>query len=256
MTGCQGVVDFGGSGRPIVLLHGLMGRASTWWPVAQWLTGHGHVVGLDARAHGRSPHRGPATTEEFADDIAELVRSLDGGPAVLIGHSMGGLHAWTTAARYPELARGVVVEDMAPDQRGRTVDAWRAYFDSWPPAFESLAHVREFFAPYGDYFTECVEEREDGYHLIADIDVLYRIAAEWGERSYWPDVARVRCPMLVVEAANTAMPSGQQAELAARAPSGGTHVRIPDTGHVVHADAPDAYRQAVELFLRGLSVAL
>lgn len=252
MTGRQGVVDFGGSGRPIVLLHGLMGRATTWWPVAQWLTARGRVLGLDARAHGRNPHRGSASTEQFADDVAAVVRELDAGPAVLIGHSMGGLHAWTAAARHPELARGVIVEDMAPDQRGGTVDSWRAYFDAWPPAFESLAHVRRFFVPYGDYFTECFEERDGGYHLIADLDVLYRIAAEWGERSFWPAVDDVRCPMLVIEADHTAMPQGQQAELAARAPGGGTHVRIPGAGHVVHADAPDAYRRAVESFLEGL----
>jgi pimeloyl-ACP methyl ester carboxylesterase len=253
VSGRQGVVDFGGTGRPIVLLHGLMGRASTWWPAAQWLTAHGHVVGLDARAHGRSPHRGPATTEQFAEDAAGLIRSLDAGPAVLIGHSMGGLHAWTVAALYPELAAGVVVEDMAPDQRGRTVDAWRAYFDTWPPAFESLAHVRQFFAPYGEYFTECVEERADGYHLIADLDVLYEIAAEWGERDYWSTVDKVQCPVLVIEAEQSSMPPGQQAELAARVPGGGTHVRIPGTGHVVHADAPEAYRHAVEQFLSGLA---
>ncbi|MBC8092853.1 MAG: alpha/beta hydrolase, partial [Pseudonocardia sp.] len=42
------VVEFGGHGPPILLLHGLMGRAITWWPVAQWLTAHGRVLGLDA----------------------------------------------------------------------------------------------------------------------------------------------------------------------------------------------------------------
>lgn len=251
MISRKGTVDFGGSGAPIVLLHGLMGRASTWWPVAQWLTAHGHAVGLDARAHGRSPHRGPATTEQFADDVAELIRELDEGPAVLIGHSMGALHAWTTAAAHPELVRGVVSEDMAPDQRGRTADGWRAYFDTWPEPFQSLAHVRRFFAPYGDYFTECFEERDGGYRLIADLDVLYRIAAEWGEREYWSTVDKIRCPLLVIEAETTVMPAGQQKELAAR--SRGTHLRIPGAGHVVHADAPDTYREAIEAFLAGLA---
>lgn len=255
MSSRKGAVDFGGSGRPIVLLHGLMGRASTWWPVAQWLTARGHVVGIDARAHGRSPHRGPATTEQFADDVASLIRGLDAGPAVLIGHSMGALHAWATAAAHPELVRGVVSEDMAPDQRGRTVDAWRAYFDGWPEPFESVAHVRQFFAPYGDYFAECFEERPDGYRLIADIDVLYQIAAEWGRREYWSLVDKIQCPMLVIEADRTAMPAGQQSELAARVPGGGTYLRIPGTGHVVHADAPEAYRAAVEEFLARIGAA-
>lgn len=244
----EDVVDFGGEGPPIVLLHGLMGRATTWWRVARWLAAYGHVVGLDARGHGRLRRPGRWLTEEFADDVAELITELAEGPAVVIGHSMGGLHAWTLAARHPELVRAVVVEDMAPDQRGRTVDTWRGYFESWPVPFRSIAHVREFFGPTGDYFAECVEERADGYHLLADLDDLYRIAGEWGRREYWSFVAAVRCPLLVIEAGDTAMPPGQQAELARRVPDG-RHVVIEGVGHVVHDDAPQEYRGAVEAFL-------
>ncbi|EID54773.1 alpha/beta fold hydrolase [Saccharomonospora xinjiangensis] len=245
------VVDFGGTGRPIVLLHGLMGRATTWWPVSRWLTAYGHVVGLDARGHGRARRPGSWTTEEFADDVAELVRDLGEGPAVLIGHSMGGLHAWVAAARNPELVAGVVVEDMAVDRRGDTVDPWRAYFESWPVPFRSLAQVSEFFGGLGDYFVECVEERDDGYHLMANLDDLYAIATEWGERDYWSYLEAVRCPMLVIEAGHTDMPEGQQAEMARRARNG-RHLVVADAGHVVHHDQPEVYRGAVEAFLSAL----
>ncbi|GHF03032.1 alpha/beta hydrolase [Amycolatopsis deserti] len=245
--GAVSVVDFGGEGRPIVLLHGLMGRARTWWRVAQWLRRYGHVVGLDARGHGRGPRGGPWTTERFVADAAEVVRSL-GEPAVVIGHSMGGLHAWALAAAEPELVHAVVVEDMAPDQRGKTVETWRGYFESWPVPFQSLAHVREFFGETGEYFTECVEERADGYHLIASLDDLYEIAAEWGRREYWSLVEAVKCPMLVVEAEHTLMPPGQQAEMARRAQRG-RHVVVPGAGHVVHDSQPEIYRGAVEAFL-------
>ncbi|HKS48479.1 MAG TPA: alpha/beta hydrolase [Amycolatopsis sp.] len=240
-------VDFGGRGQPIVLLHGLMGRARTWWQVAQWLTRYGRVVGLDARGHGRGPRGGPWTTEQFVADAAGLVRSLD-EPAVVIGHSMGGLHAWALAATHPELVRAVVVEDMAPDQRGGTVDAWRGYFDSWPVPFQSLAHVREFFGSTGNYFAECMAERADGYHLMADLDDLYEVAAEWGRREYWSLVDGIKCPLLVIEAGHSLMPPGQQAEMAARVPDG-RHLVVAGAGHVVHDEAPDEYRGAVEAFL-------
>jgi len=240
------VIHFGGTGPTILLLHGLMGRARTWWPVARWLTRYGRVVGLDARGHGRSPHRGGGwTTEDFVADAAELLDE----PAIVIGHSMGGLHAWCLAAEHPELVRAVVVEDMAPDQRGRTVDPWRAYFESWPVPFAALGHVREFFGDLGDYFVECVVERDDGYHLLADLDDLYDIAAEWGRRDYWPMVERVRCPLLAIEAEHTAMPPGQVAELPVRAPGGGHHLVVAGAGHVVHRAAPEVYRGAVEAFL-------
>jgi pimeloyl-ACP methyl ester carboxylesterase len=248
-VGTQGVVEFGGSGPGIVLLHGLMGRATTWWPTARWLTAYGRVVALDARAHGRNPDRRGATTEEFAQDIADRVTALDLAPAVVIGHSMGGLHGIALAARHPELVRALVVEDMAPDNTGRTVDVWRPYFDSWPEAFVSLAHVREFFGAAGDYFVECVEERDDGYHLIADLDSLFGIAAEWGSRDYWHLVDAVRAPLLVIEAGDSPMPPGQQADMAARTAGTAWHLRVEGAGHIVHDDAPAEYRGAVEAFL-------
>jgi pimeloyl-ACP methyl ester carboxylesterase len=242
----DGVVEFGGDGPGILLLHGLMGRATTWWRPARWLTAYGRVVGLDARAHGRNPHRKRCDTEQFAQDAADRIQELGLGPAVVIGHSMGGLHAIALAAGHPDLVSGIVVEDMAPDQRGRTADVWRPYFESWP-VFRSLAHVREFFGAAGDYFVECVEERADGYHLIGDLDELVDIAQEWGERDYWDLVARVRCPTLVIEAGDSPMPPGQQAELARR--TGGRHLKINGTGHIVHDDAPQEFRGAVEAFL-------
>lgn len=251
MTVRPGVVEFGGSGPGILLLHGLMGRARTWWPVARWLTSYGRVVGLDARSHGHSPHRGGAwRTEDFVADAADALTELGLGPAVVIGHSMGGLHAWALAATHPELVRAVVVEDMAPDQRGGTTEFWRVHFESWPVPFVSLAHVREFFGPRGDFFAECMVERADGYHLMASLEDLYGIAEEWGVREYWSLVERVRCPLLALEAEQSAMPPGQMAELARRVPGGlGRHMLIPGSGHVIHDDAPQEFRGAVEAFL-------
>lgn len=242
------VVDFGGRGEPILLLHGLMGRARTWWRTARWLRDYGHVIAVDARAHGRNPRPGPFRTEVFVDDLVEV---LDGRRATVLGHSMGGLHALALAQRRPDLVRGVVVEDMAVDQRGRTVETWRPLFDSWPSVFESLAHVREFFGDTGEYFVECMAEHADGYRLRANFDDLFAIAAEWGEREYWSTVDGARCPLLLLEAENTLMPVGQMAEMAARSPVA-QHLVAPGSGHVIHDSAPEFYRGAVEAFLSGL----
>jgi pimeloyl-ACP methyl ester carboxylesterase len=242
------VVEFGGEGPGILLLHGLMGRATTWWRTAQWLTRYGRVVGIDARGHGRNPHRGGGwRTEDFVDDAAEVLRTM--GPSVVIGHSMGGLHAWCLAATHPDLVTAVVVEDIAPDQRGKTVDPWKPHFEAWPVPFQSLAHVDEYFGPLGDYFVECVEERADGYHLIADLEDLYEIANEWGRRDYWPYVEKISRPMLAIEAEHSVMPPGQMADLPKRAGGPVRHLVVEGAGHVVHHDAPAVYRGAVEAFL-------
>ena len=63
------------------------------------------------------PH--PISTERFVADLADAVAAL-GTPARLVGHSMGALHSWCLAAERPDLVSALVVEDMAPDFRGRT----------------------------------------------------------------------------------------------------------------------------------------
>lgn len=244
------VVDLGGVGPQILLLHGLMGRAATWWPVARWLTGHGHVLGLDARGHGRSEARGPWTTERMAADAAELLD--EAGPAVVIGHSMGGLHGLVLAARRPDLVRALVVEDMAVDFRGRSADDARAWFGALPQPFPSLAAVREAFGhprpELGDYLTECVEERADGYHLLSRIEDVVEIAAEWAVVDHWATLDAVHCPVLLLEAEQSVAPPGQMAEMARRL-ADASHVQVPETGHLLHAAAPAAYRSAVEQFI-------
>lgn len=244
------VLDLGGEGPPILLLHGLMGCAATWEPVAPWLRAHGRVRALDARGHGRSEARGPWTTERMATDAVEV---LDGiGPAVVIGHSMGGLHGLVLAARRPDLVRALVVEDMAVDFRGRSADDARAWFGALPQPFPSPAAVREAFGhprpEFGDYMAECVEERDDGYHLLSRIDDVVQIAAEWAVVDQWTALDAVRCPVLLLEAEQSVAPPGQMAEMARRL-ADARHVQVPGTGHLLHAAAPEAYRSAVEAFL-------
>src|SRR5271163_1753306 len=96
----------GGRGAPLILVHGLMGRGSTWSRQLPWLTRLGAVYTYDAPWHrGRDvddPY--PISTERFVADLGDAVAAL-GAPARLVGHSMGGLHSWCLAAERPELAR-------------------------------------------------------------------------------------------------------------------------------------------------------
>ena len=86
----------GGRGAPLVLVHGLMGRGSTWSRQLPWLTRHGEVYTYDAPWHrGRDvadPY--PISTERFVDDLGDAVaelgrprdpdRPFDGRPARMV----------------------------------------------------------------------------------------------------------------------------------------------------------------------------
>ena len=132
----------GGNGRPLVLVHGLMGRGSTWGRQLPWLSRLGSVYTYDAPGHrGRDGTRlASVATESFVAELGAAVQTL-GAPAILIGHSMGAMHSWCLAAARPELVAGLVVEDMAPDFVGRTVGAWEPWLHALPEEFGSAEAV-------------------------------------------------------------------------------------------------------------------
>ena len=239
--------DEGGTGVPILLLHGLMGSARTWADQVPWLREFGHVHTFDAAGHGR-PAPPALTTEAFVADLAEATAAI-AEPMVLIGHSMGGLHAWMFAAAHPDRVRALVVEDMAPDFRGRTAQHWAEMIAAWPQPFPDADAVLTHFGPIaGRYFLNSFRHSADGYRLHGDVSTFRDISEEWGTRDFWAQWRSVRAPALLLEGEYTITPEGQMREMAVVRP-GVRHRLVADAGHLVHDDQPDVYRAEVERFL-------
>ncbi|MBB2770613.1 MULTISPECIES: alpha/beta fold hydrolase [Mycolicibacterium] len=244
----------GGDGAPLVLVHGLMGRGSTWGRQLPWLTGLATVYTYDAPWHrGRDvvdPR--PISTEHFVAELGDAVARL-GSPVTLIGHSMGGLHAWCLAATRPDLVNAVVVEDMAPDFRGRTTGPWEPWLHALPVEFETEQQVFAEFGPIaGRYFLEAFDRTATGWRLHGRRRHWIDIAAEWGLRDYWEQWQQVRVPALLLEAGNSVTPPGQMRRMAETGYRT-TYLRVPDAGHLIHDEQPEVYRGAVEAFLTTLA---
>jgi pimeloyl-ACP methyl ester carboxylesterase len=78
------------------------------------------------------------------------------------------------------------------------------------------------------------------------------IAAEWGTRDYWSQWQAVHAPVLLIEAGDSVVPSGQMTRMAELAGDRARYLRVTGAGHLVHDDAPEDYRRAVEDFLGSL----
>ncbi|QUR69980.1 alpha/beta fold hydrolase [Mycobacterium spongiae] len=244
----------GGQGGPLVLVHGLMGRGTTWSRQLPWLTQLGTVYTYDAPWHrGRGvddPY--PISTERFVADLREAVSTLR-APVRLVGHSMGALHSWCLAAECPELVSALVVEDMAPDFRGRTTGPWEPWLHALPVEFASAEEIFAEFGPVaGQYFLEAFDRTATGWRLHGHTARWIEIAAEWGTRDYWAQWRSVRAPALLIEAGESVTPAGQM-ELMRETVGRASYLHVPKAGHLVHDEAPRRYRGAVESFLVGLT---
>ena len=103
-----------GAGHPLILLHGLFGSLSNWRPVSRVLSAHFHVVNVDQRNHGRSPHHDTFSYPALAEDLRALLASQSLNSAFVLGHSLGGKTAMQFALAYPQCVDKLIVVDMPP----------------------------------------------------------------------------------------------------------------------------------------------
>src|SRR3712207_5067033 len=110
-------VDFGGGpdgGPTVVLVHGLGGSHLNWDLLAPLLTSHARVLALDLPGFGRSePGDRRASVPANVLVLDRFLREVVGGPAVLVGNSMGGMISLFASARSPQRVAGTVLLDPA-----------------------------------------------------------------------------------------------------------------------------------------------
>ena len=104
----------GNPGRTLVILHGLFGSARNFASIAAALTDVATVYAYDARNHGGSAHLPTHNLADLTEDLAGFLDTHKLSSPVLMGHSMGGLTVMNFARLHPEVARALVVVDIAP----------------------------------------------------------------------------------------------------------------------------------------------
>ncbi|MFT5814145.1 MAG: esterase [Psychroserpens sp.] len=103
-----------GSGKDIILIHGLFGRLENLNMVAKALAENFRVTSVDVRNHGDSFHHSVMNYPAMAQDIADVMQHLAINSAVVLGHSMGGKIAMELALTMPELVEKLIIADIAP----------------------------------------------------------------------------------------------------------------------------------------------
>jgi 3-oxoadipate enol-lactonase len=242
----------GGSGPPIVFLHGVGSNRQTWQAQLKEFSTTHTAVAIDARGYGGSWTK-PDTVSmaRFAADTAALIQTVGGGQAHVCGLSMGGivaLHLWRD---HPQVVVSLVLADSWAwhPVAAAGQDARLAAIDANDMA--SLARMR-MPAVYGPGAAPPLVQR--GVETFASLDKsVYRAASAelWGVdmRSV---AGSVTVPTLVLVGEHDTIAQPHLSRELAGLISGARLVVIPDAGHLPNEENPAAFNQAVRSFLDGV----
>lgn len=217
-----------GSGRPIVLLHGLLNSSNLWQPAMDHLSQHYRLYAPDLPAHGQTPPRLPWTLREVAAMLASWMRLLALPPATVIGHSMGGALAIMLAAAEPGLVNRLALVNAAglPMQQ---------------PLLQALVRTGLSFKNQ----QTAPDDSPNHLQSLAICQATYEVLTCDAR----PDLKAVRCPTLIVWGMRDPLLPVQSAVALQRAIPGAELALLPNVPHQVPRHAPAILHTILDDFL-------
>lgn len=241
-----------GDGPPVVVLHGLFGSGTNWRRIARALSDRHRVFTVDLRNHGNSPWAATMSYREMAEDVVALFDRLGLKKTDVLGHSMGGKVAMTLALMEPQRIARLVVVDIAPISYGdrfssytqamRGVDTMAA--TSRDEVQRALSQDIHDPGTVGFLMQNLVRHNEQFDWRIN----LSALSAAMGEIGAFPGALAGKTfngPSTLITAARSDYVSADDRKLFSAYFPKARFVEIPDAGHWVHVDRPEAFIAAV-----------
>jgi haloacetate dehalogenase len=267
-------VRYGGSGKPVVLLHGHPRTHTTWHAVAPMLADEHFVVTPDLRGYGQStlpadtPGHAQSSKRSMASDVATLMTQLGHQRFAVAGHDRGSLVAFRAAMDHPNRVTHLVIMDGLPviehlertDARfaktwwhwwflGQTDNPAERVINADPDAWyrTPLPHLvgEENHADMWTAFHDpnVVHGMAEDYRAGLGIDRDHEAADRQAGR-------RVICPMLLLESARDDLDiHGDPAAIWRPWIDGLVNRQIIDSGHHQAEEAPQAVAEAIRRHL-------
>jgi len=250
--------DFGGAGKPpLVVIHGLLGSSRNWQTVGADLSVQRHVLALDLRNHGMSPH---AENHDFATMEADVLRWMDAQKierAAVMGHSMGGKVAMALACHRPERVERLVSVDIAP--RDYDASKFRAILEAMlaidPAKLASRAEAEEQLAAtlkdWGmiKFLTTNLERGDDGrFRWRVNVQAAHAELDEIAGNSLLPGDRYEGPTLFVLGGFSKHVREEDRPEIFSRFPQAKI-VTVPKSGHNPHIEQREAFVTTVREFL-------
>jgi esterase len=247
-----------GAGPPLVILPGLFGSKRNWASLARMLGERHRVLTADLRNHGESPWAAPHDYPAMAADVARLIETAVAEPANILGHSMGGKAAMMLALERPDLVARLVVLDIAPvASTGTPIGYIRALRALPLERFTRRSEVADALADaipdrgVRNFLSLNATAGEAGLSWSLNLAALERdFEAILGFPEIPPGESFPGPTLFLGGDRSDYLRPEHRPEIERLFPAAAIEM-IPNAGHWVHADAPEAFVAAVNRFLDG-----
>ena len=243
-----------GSGPPLVILHGLFGSADNWYSIAKDLEGSFTLYLVDQRNHGDSPHSSVWNYEVMVEDVRELLDTEGLDSVYLMGHSMGGKTAMNFAVRYPGRVRRLIVGDIAPRyypiHHQVILEGLNALdLSQLQSRKEADEHLAKFIPELGirQFLLKSLGRDGQGFAWKINLSVITEKIEEVGKAL--EEGAIFEGPTLFLSGANSNYIQEKDLSDMKRHFPNFTWVSIPNAGHWLHAEQPQAVIKEIRNFL-------
>ncbi len=259
----------GKKGNPaLIIVHGLYGASDNWLSVASEFENSFHVILVDQRNHGQSPHHSEHTYECMSSDLLEVMNHLKIKKATLMGHSMGGKTVMRFALEYPQKVEKLIVVDIAPKSYGSFSNYAQVTTDHLhiidtlsgidPAGYKNRREISAALKPaFPDknlraFLMKNIKRHKDGhYSWILNFEALKKNMEELMDG--FSSLAKTTQPSNL----ETIFIRGEKSPYVQDEDSMEIHrffphsqiVTIPDAGHWVHAEQHDLFVKTVKYFL-------
>jgi len=249
--------EIAGDGDPMLFIHGLGSCGDDWKPQVDDFRHRYRTIVCDLRGHGRSSKpRGSYSIEQFAADMASLLRELQVGPAHVVGISLGGMVAFQLAVDAPEKVRSLTIVNSGPAVPATTfkqrLPLYVRLLYAHTLGMRSMAKAigkRLFPKPEQIELQRAFVARLVGNDKRCYLASLRAIFAGWGVADR---LAEIRCPVLVLASDADYTPVALKRAYAARLPNARVVV-VPDARHALPMEKPREFNEALAAFLAPLS---
>ena len=267
-------IDYGGTGSPIVMLHGLGGSHLNWDRIGPGLAEDHAAYALDLRGFGLTPLNGStASMENQVELVAAFIREVAGGKATVFGNSMGGTIAMLLAAEHPDLVEALALFGPGlPPQSQKAFSkqnlmflgfpllpavgeaAMQRYFDSTPPEDRIDFMMRKMTADpnrIDDYtraaLTEMIRLRDSmEWQAAAYCQALRSISSVLLKRgSFRRTIHKISAPTLIIHGMLDDTVPIESGEWLAKERPDWKFAPLMDCGHIPQLELP---RRSLELY--------